>query len=92
MESVLLRTQRLVDLYGEEGAAVYIDVMKVYFSDALERIHNHGKHAIQSFGEGDEARIMLMGIKRFTKYPLTNTKQLRRNIAAKLIAANEYCL
>jgi alkylation response protein AidB-like acyl-CoA dehydrogenase len=92
MESVLLRTQRLVDMYGEAEAAVYIDLMKVYFSDALERVYNHGKHAIQSFGEGDEARIMLMGIKRFTKYPLTNTKELRRNIAAKLIDANEYCL
>ena len=91
MESVLMRTQRLVDKLGEEGAATYVDIMKVYFSDAMERVYNHGKHAIQSFAEGDEARIMLMGVKRFTKYPLVNTKQLRRNVAAKLIEANEYC-
>ncbi|MEZ5006522.1 MAG: acyl-CoA dehydrogenase family protein [Chitinophagales bacterium] len=91
MESVLLRTQKLVALKGEEGAAAYVDMMKAYFSDAAERLYVHGKHAVQSFAEGDEARIMLMGIKRFTKYPMTNTKQLRRNIAAKLIEADEYC-
>ncbi|MEZ5004742.1 MAG: acyl-CoA dehydrogenase family protein [Chitinophagales bacterium] len=91
MESVLLRTQKLVAVKGEEAAAVYVDMMKAYFSDAAERLYVHGKHAVQSFAEGDEARIMLMGIKRFTKYPMTNTKQLRRNVAAKLIEANEYC-
>lgn len=92
MESTLLRTQRLVEMKGEEAAQVYIDAMKVYFSDACERLATYGKHAIQSFAEGDEAKIMLMGIKRFSKYPLTNTKELRRNIAAKLIEADEYCL
>ncbi len=91
LESVLMRTQRLVDKMGEEAAAIYIDIMKAYFSDALERVYNHGKHAIQSFAEGDEARIMLMGVKRFTKYPMVNTKDARRRIAAKLIEANEYC-
>ena len=91
MESVLLSTQRLVEMKGEEGASAYVDMMKVYFSDALERVFRYGKHAVQSYAEGDEARIMLMGIKRFTKYPMTNTKALRRNIAAALIEANEYC-
>ena len=91
LESVLLRTQRLVELKGEEEAAPYIDMMRVYFSDSLERVFTYGKHAVQSFAEGDEARIMLMGIKRFTKYPMTNTKELRRNVAAKLIEANTNC-
>jgi len=91
LESVLMRTQRLVEMKGEEAAAPYIDMMKVYFSDALERVYVYGKHAIQAFAEGDEARIMLMGVKRFTKYPMINTKVLRRNVAAKLITADQYC-
>lgn len=91
MESVLLRTQRIVADRGEAAAAPYIDMMKVYFSDALERVYNYGKHAIQAFAEGDEARIMLMGVKRFTKYPMTNTKALRRNVAARLIEEGKYC-
>lgn len=91
LESVLLATQRRVEEQGEEAAAPYINMMKVYFSDALERVYTHGKHAISAFAEGDEARIMLMGVKRFTKYPMTNTKDLRRQIAAKLIEANAYC-
>ena len=61
------------------------------FSDALERVYVYGKHAVQSFADGDEARIMLMGIKRFTKYPMTNTKELRRTVAKYLIEADTYC-
>jgi len=91
LESVLMRTQRLVELKGEEAAAPYIAMMKAYFSDALERVFVYGKHAIQAFAEGDEARIMLMGVKRFTKYPMTNTKELRREVAKHLIEADKYC-
>jgi len=89
LESVLMRTQRLVELKGEEAAAPYIAMMKAYFSDALERVFVYGKHAIQAFAEGDEARIMLMGVKRFTKYPMTNTKALRREVAKHLIDAEQ---
>jgi len=91
LESVLMRTQRLVELKGEEAAAPYIAMMKAYFSDALERVFVYGTQAIQAFAEGDEARIMLMGVKRFTKYPMTNTKELRREVAKHLIEADKYC-
>ncbi|MCH7827031.1 MAG: acyl-CoA dehydrogenase, partial [Bacteroidetes bacterium] len=69
----------------------YVEITKVYFSDALERINLHGKHAITSFAEGDELRMLLLGLKRFTKYENVNTKELRRNIAGRLIEANKYC-
>jgi hypothetical protein len=90
-ESALLKTQKLYNLWGEEKAAIYYDITKVYLSDALERIHLNGKHAVASFAEGDELRMMLMGLKRFTKYDVLNTKQLRRKIADRLIAENKYC-
>lgn len=90
-ESVVLRTQRMVALKGEAEAQPYVDMMKVYVSDAIERVNLSGKHALQSFAEGDELRMMMMGLKRFTKYDFVNTTRLRRNIAARLIEANEYC-
>lgn len=90
-ESALLKTQKLYDMWGEEKASIYYDITKVYFSDAIERIYLAGKHAIASFAEGDELRIMHMGLKRFTKYDIINTKALRRKIADKLIAENKYC-
>lgn len=90
-ESTLLRTERLVAVKGQEAASLQIDMTKTYISDALERINLSGKHAITAFNEGDTLRIMLMGLKRFTKYEPINTTATRRRIADKLIEANEYC-
>jgi hypothetical protein len=56
----------------------------------MERINLNGKHAITAFAEGDELRMMLIGLKRFTKYENTNTKLLRRKIADRLIGLNGY--
>lgn len=91
MESILLRTEKIIASKGEAEAAAYIDMTKVYVSDAMERINISGKHAISAFAEGDELRMLLMGLKRFTKHEPVNTRTLRRNIAAKLIDANQYC-
>lgn len=92
MESILLRTMKMVEKQGEAKCTVQIAAMKVYFSDAMERVMIYGKHALQSFSEGDELSMMILGLKRFTKYPITNTKNLRREVADKLIEANNYCL
>jgi hypothetical protein len=42
--------------------------------------------------EGDEQRMLHMGLKRFTKYVNINTKEARRAIANTLIEANDYNL
>ena len=63
----------------------------VYISDAMERISLSGKHAIAAFAEGDDQKMLILGLKRFTKYNLINTKNFRREIADKLIEANKYC-
>ncbi len=90
-ESALLRTERLIGVQGEEASALQIDMTKVYLSDAVERINLHGKHAIAAFNEGDVLRVMLMGLKRFTKYETFNTIDARRRIADKMIAENAWC-
>ena len=50
-----------------------------------------GKDAINSFAEGDEQRMILMGLKRFTKAEPFNTKDARRRIADKMINEKRYC-
>jgi alkylation response protein AidB-like acyl-CoA dehydrogenase len=90
-ESVLLKTEKLMGIKGEAACSLEIDLTRVYISDALERINLSGKHAITSFNDGDTLRIMLMGLKRFTKYEAFNTIAARRRIADKLIAENAYC-
>lgn len=90
-ESLQLRVEKLVALRGAEQTAVYQDMMRVYITDAADRIAKSGKDAINGFADGDERRMMLMGLKRFTKTEDFNTVAARRNIAAMLIAENKYC-
>jgi alkylation response protein AidB-like acyl-CoA dehydrogenase len=89
-ESVLLRAEKVLGVKGEAGASLQIDLAKVYLSDALERINLSGKHAIAAFTHGDTQKVMLMGLKRFTKYEAYNTIAARRRIADKLIEDNAY--
>ncbi|MBK6274597.1 MAG: acyl-CoA dehydrogenase family protein [Saprospirales bacterium] len=91
MESLLLRVKKIYEK-GEKNDQVYIDILKVFFNDALNRINTKGKDALQSFADGDELRIMLMGLKRFTKYEPVNVKEARRRIAAKVIEGGKYNL
>jgi alkylation response protein AidB-like acyl-CoA dehydrogenase len=91
MESTLLRVQKKIAIQGEGAAEMEIAILKTYVSDAMERVNLHGKHALQSFAEGDELRMMLMGLKRFTKLDPFNTKAARRMIAAKVSEEQRYC-
>ncbi|MDZ4822290.1 MAG: acyl-CoA dehydrogenase family protein [Flavobacteriales bacterium] len=90
-ESTLLRTEKLVTLRGADKCKEQIEMMKVFFYDASEIIGRAGREALYGFAEGDEQRMMLMGIKRFTKMEIFNVKETRRVIAAKLIVENAYC-
>jgi hypothetical protein len=91
MESAMLRAEKLVNLHGLEASKIYVDIVRCFFFDAMERINYNGKQALAAFAEGDELRMMLMGLKRFTKYELVNTKNIRRAVADKLINENGYC-
>lgn len=90
-ESLQLRVEKLVSVKGEEACALHLDMLRTWLADSAERIHKAGKDAICSFAEGDEQRIMLSGLKRFTKTDPYNTKNARRRIAAKMSAENKYC-
>ena len=90
-ESVLLRVAKMVDQKGESACGHHIDIMRTYLYDAADRINKSGKDAVNSFADGDEQRMILMGLKRFTKAEPFNTKDARRRIADKMIAEGKYC-
>ena len=90
-ESVLLRAMKMKQS-GHEFADVAVDIAHTFLYDAADRINHAGKAAINAFAEGDEQRMMLMGIKRFTKGDNYNTKEARRRIAAVLIEKGQYFL
>ncbi|HSZ25233.1 MAG TPA: acyl-CoA dehydrogenase family protein [Cytophagaceae bacterium] len=89
-ESVLLRVEKLVSLKGEEACKIQIDIVRVYLNDVLDKVNIAGKNAVNSMADGDMQRMMLMGVKRFTKAAPFNTRDARRRIAAALIEANQY--
>jgi alkylation response protein AidB-like acyl-CoA dehydrogenase len=88
-ESVLLRIRKM-DLLGH-NAELQGQMMKVYFNDAIARIAKNASDALSSFADGDALRMMLNGVKRFSKYENINVKNARRAVAKKLIEANAYC-
>ncbi|MFM7769763.1 MAG: acyl-CoA dehydrogenase, partial [Bacteroidota bacterium] len=70
---------------------IQIAMMQTLVTDLADQINKHGKDALYAFTEGDEQRMMLMGLRRFTKTEAYNTKEGRRSIAQKLIDSNSYC-
>jgi alkylation response protein AidB-like acyl-CoA dehydrogenase len=90
-ESLLLRVEKLVSLKGADATGVQQAMLKVYVNDVADIVGKCGRNAINGFADGDEQRMMLLGIKRFTKVAPTNTIKLRRTVAEAVIDANKYC-
>jgi alkylation response protein AidB-like acyl-CoA dehydrogenase len=90
-ESLILRVEKRIGLLGEAANTLHRDMVLVYLNTAVERANLAGRAAITSFAEADELRVMLMGLKRFTKIEPSNLKEARRRIADKMIETNDYC-
>src|SRR5687767_3013478 len=90
-ESLLLRIIKMADKNGKDASAIQIDMMHCYLNDAIDKVNKSGKEAINAFAAGDEQKMMLLGLKRFTKSEPFNSKDARRRIADKLISEGKYC-
>jgi alkylation response protein AidB-like acyl-CoA dehydrogenase len=91
-ESTLLRTEKLAKSNGADTIKEQIAMAQLYLYQAVDIITQKGKESIISFAEGDEQRMMLMGLRRFTKYTnMPNVVGLRETITTKLVAENQYC-
>lgn len=89
-ESVLLRVEKMLQTKNASEIQREIAIAKIYFYDVADKIEKAAKDAIFSFAEGDEAKMMLSGLKRFTKTDSVNPKALRQLIAEDLINKNKY--
>ncbi|MCM3903432.1 MAG: acyl-CoA dehydrogenase family protein [Pyrinomonadaceae bacterium] len=90
MESAILRAQKLAASEGDEAAARYIDITRVFCNDAVERIEARAKNTLAAMSEGDELRTLLAALRRFTKLTPMNTVAARQRIADVVIQANKY--
>jgi alkylation response protein AidB-like acyl-CoA dehydrogenase len=89
-ESTILRVEKLIRMRGEGKCEIYRDMATIYLHDAIETAALAGRHAITAFAEGDEQRLMLLGLKRFTKIDPVNLKEARRRVANYVIEKGEY--
>jgi hypothetical protein len=90
MESAILRAQKLAAARGEETAARYLDIVRVFCNDANARVETNAKQTLAAMSEGDELRMLLAALRRFTKNTPMNTVAARQRIAGILIDANKY--
>ncbi|MCF4101810.1 acyl-CoA dehydrogenase family protein [Gillisia sp. M10.2A] len=91
-ESAILRTEKNAKRFGENKQTEQIAMSQLYLYHAVDIVTQKAKEGIVSFAEGDEQRMMLMGLKRFTKYQnQPNVVALRNTIADKLTTENKYC-
>ncbi len=91
-ESTILRTEKMAKKEGEAKVQEQIAMAKLYLYKAVDIVTQKGKESVISFAEGDEQRMMLMGLRRFTKYTnMPNIVALREIITTKLVAENTYC-
>ncbi len=89
-ESCLLRVEKMISIRGEKACALEKDMAMIYLHSAMEKASWAGKQAIYAFAEGDELRLMLLGLKRFTKIEPFNLKEARRRVANFVIEKGEY--
>ncbi|WP_339634740.1 acyl-CoA dehydrogenase family protein [Bizionia echini] len=91
-ESAILRTEKNAKRFGEDAQSAQIAMAKLYLYHAVDIVEEKGKESIISFAEGDEQRMMLMGLKRFTKYVnYPDIVDLRKEIAEKVKEEEKYC-
>ncbi len=91
-ESAMLKAEKIAKMTSEKEAEGQIQLAKLCLNNAVNKVSEKGKEAIIYFSEGDEQRMMLMGLKRFTKYTNNpNVIGIRKNIADKVIKENKYC-
>ncbi len=85
-ESAILRAEKHFAPDSVEAAMAQLKLYK-----AVEKIIVAAKEGIVSFAEGDEQRMMLSGLRRFTKYTNTpNVIALTEKVAAHYIAKGAY--
>jgi alkylation response protein AidB-like acyl-CoA dehydrogenase len=89
-ESAILRAEKIAMKNGEDSAKNQIAMAKIYLYEATDKIEAAAKEAIVSFAKGDEQKVLLMGLKRFTKPDFINVKELRRQVADYMIAQGKY--
>jgi len=90
IESVLLRSQKMLDGKKPEKATIPAKMTKVLFHDSLERIGFLATRALEAMEDGELLGRHIKMIRRLMVSPPINTVTLRRDIADEMIRYGRY--
>jgi len=90
LESSLLKTQRLAARLSNEENELRGLLATLQAHHAAEKCLMAGREVILGLPENDEQRMMLMGLRRFTKTPSVNLKSIRRKVAQYVLEQEKY--
>ncbi|MBI4465978.1 MAG: acyl-CoA dehydrogenase family protein [Acidobacteria bacterium] len=92
MESVLLRTEKLRERKGADGAAVQVAATRVFVADGLDRVEKQARTVLAASASGDTLRTQLALLRRLLKREPVNDVALRRQVARACLDARRYPL
>ncbi|MGD8869928.1 MAG: acyl-CoA dehydrogenase family protein [Gemmatimonadales bacterium] len=90
MESAYLRTMKILDARGEDGARTAIDMTRLYINGAMGRIDLWTRELLAACAEGDELRTLLAAARRLTRYTPADSLHLRLSVADAFIEKEAY--
>ena len=91
LESTILKTEKLTNKLGIDLCHENILMTVNFTQTSINYIQSNAKECIYSMSENDELKILMLGLKRFTKSNPVNIKENRRKIANKIIQEESYC-
>ena len=91
LESTILKTEKLTNKLGKDLCHENILMTVNFTQTSINYIQSNAKECIYSMSENDELKILMLGLKRFTKSNPVNIKENRRKIANKIIQEESYC-
>ena len=90
MESVFLRTEKAIAKVGLEKSIQKLLYTQIFCQEAFNEIEQHAKETLVALENGDALRILLAGLRKFTRHTPTNVIARKREAADQLILAERY--
>jgi len=90
MESAYLRAMKIAAARGDEAAAPYVDMTRLYVNEAMGKIDLWAREVLAACSEGDELRTMLAALRRLVRYTPIDSLHLRLGVADRFIAKERY--
>lgn len=92
MDSVVLRTQKLIDREGESRTQHAVAMTQVSLALSLNKIEAAARKVLAAVAEGDMLRTQLVILRRLFKYEPFNTIALNQQIADRIIETGKYVI